>query len=60
VSVRLVDGPVAKATMVPFANIGRWYRDGEPKPDRHSRAFSYAIWLQDSAGPGFARMVKGR
>src|SRR4051794_19876298 len=32
VTVKLVDGPVVKATMVPFANIGRWYREGEPRP----------------------------
>jgi DUF1680 family protein len=59
-SVKLVSGPVVKATLVPFANVGRWYRDAELKPERNSRAFSYAIWLQDSAGPGFAALVKSR
>ena len=60
VTVRLVSGPVVKATMTPFANVGRWYRDGEPRPRRDDRAFSYAVWLQDSDGPGFARMVEER
>jgi DUF1680 family protein len=60
VSVRLVRGPVVKATLVPFANVGRWYRDPESKPERSSRAYSYAIWLPDSAAPGFAELVKTR
>jgi DUF1680 family protein len=60
VSVKLVSGPVVKATLVPFTNVGRWYRDAESKPERNSRAYSYAIWLQDSAGPGFAELVKSR
>ena len=60
VTVKLVSGPVVKATMVPFANIGRWYRDDASRPQRDSRAFSYAVWLQDSAGPGFAQFVGER
>lgn len=46
VKVRLKDGREASAVMVPFENIGRWYRDGETKPDKKSRAFSYAVWLK--------------
>ena len=53
--VRVLSGQKAKATLVPFTNIGRWYREGEPKPDRASRAFSYAVWLRDSTVPGPAR-----
>jgi DUF1680 family protein len=60
VSVKLVGGPLIKATMVPFANVGRWYRDAQLKPERSSRAYSYAVWLQDSSGPGFAELVKSR
>jgi hypothetical protein len=37
-----------KGVMVPFCNVGRWYREGEPKPDKKSKAFSYAVWLKDA------------
>jgi len=37
---------------VPFCNIGRWYREGEPKPDKKSKAFSYAVWLKDGEATG--------
>jgi DUF1680 family protein len=47
--VKLISGQQAKARFVPFSNIGRWYRDGEKKPERRSRAYSYAVWLQDAA-----------
>src|SRR5262249_20374820 len=60
VSMKLVSGPVVQATLAPFANVGRWYRDAGSKPGRNSRAYSYAIWLQDSAGPGFTELVKSR
>ncbi len=53
--VQLLSGRTARACLVPFANIGRWYRDGAPKPERHNRAFSYAVWLQDSGSPAFAQ-----
>jgi hypothetical protein len=46
VDVCLADSRTTKAIMAPFANIGRWYREGEPKPQRGSKAFSYAVWLQ--------------
>ena len=46
VDVRLTDSRTTRAIMAPFANIGRWYREGEPKPQRGSKAFSYAVWLQ--------------
>lgn len=46
VDVRLADNRTTKAIMAPFANIGRWYREGEPKPEHGSKAFSYAVWLQ--------------
>ncbi len=32
-------------TLTPFAGIGQWWREGEQKPARGSRAFSYAIWM---------------
>ena len=45
--VKVAGGQKAQATLVPFTNIGRWYRDGSSKPDRRSRTFSYAIWLRN-------------
>ncbi len=60
VTVKRLDGSTARAVMVPFAMIGRWYRDGEPKPDRQSRRFSYAVWLPDSASPDFERKLRSR
>ncbi len=48
--VELSGGRRAQATFVPFTNIGRWYRPGEPKPERSSQEFSYAIWLRDRTG----------
>jgi hypothetical protein len=58
--VRLVTGESVAATFLPFANIGKWYRDGEPKPERGRRAFSYAVWLQDAASPEFAAAIQER
>jgi hypothetical protein len=46
-SVTLPGGTRASATFVPFANMGRWYRDDAPKPEPKSKAYSYAVWLQD-------------
>lgn len=52
-----VDGGRARVVMVPFANVGRWYRDADDKPDVHSKALSYATWLPEANGPGWrARM----
>lgn len=47
IEVRLAQGRKVTATMVPFTNIGRWYRPGELKPQRQSRAFSHALWLRE-------------
>lgn len=51
-------GPVYKAKalynnketdviLTPFTTIGQWFRRNESKPDLHSPAFSYGIWLQE-------------
>ncbi len=32
-------------TLVPFASIGKWWRDGATEPAHHANAFSYAIWV---------------
>lgn len=52
-------GPVYKAKalyknneteviLTPFTNIGQWSRPGEEQPNRHSAAFTYAIWLYNT------------
>lgn len=38
-------GKDIKVKLVPFANIGQWYREGQAKPDKYSNTFSYGIWL---------------
>ena len=48
VALRIGGGAEVKGVMVPYCNIGRWYREGEPKPERKSKAFSYAVWLKDA------------
>lgn len=53
VPLSLAGGETFPARMLPFANIGYWYQDGQAKPDRDSRAFSYAIWLFDKHHPRF-------
>ena len=39
------EGKKVEVKLVPFANIGQWYRTGSEKPDKYSNAFSYGIWL---------------
>jgi DUF1680 family protein len=38
-------GSKVDVNLVPFANIGQWYRLGEPKPQHSADAFTYAIWM---------------
>lgn len=35
--------------LTPFTNIGQWYRPGESKPAPGTDAFTYGIWLYDTA-----------
>ena len=52
-------GPVYKAKglykkseteiiLTPFTNIGQWFRQGEAKPNKHSDAFTYGIWIYNT------------
>lgn len=52
------DGKALRVPMVPFTNIGQWYRPGEPKPERNSAAFSYAIWFADRESPFFKEKME--
>jgi hypothetical protein len=53
-------GVKVRARMLPFTNVGTWYRDEERRPERGSKVFSYAVWLQDAAGPEFAKLAAER
>ena len=46
VPVQLAGGQQSTMLMYPFANIGIWYKDKLKKPEPHSKAYSYAIWLK--------------
>ncbi len=51
-------GETVRATMVPFTNIGRWYRKDRPKPRPNDNAFSYAIWFQEKDSPAFQETTR--
>jgi len=40
------------AVMLPFANIGNWYKQGSDKLDQNSRQYAFAIWLDASGESG--------
>lgn len=39
-------GRAFSMNVYPFANIGKWYRDGAHKPGKDSAAYAYAVWLK--------------
>jgi len=45
VQVALLGGKRARATMLPFANIGTWYRTPAERRARKGRRDAYAVWL---------------
>ena len=45
VQVAFLDGKRARATVVPFANIGTWYRTEAERRSRKGRRDAYAVWL---------------
>jgi hypothetical protein len=51
------NGKPLRVPMVPFTNIGQWYRPGAPKPDKNAAAFSYAIWFLDPQSPIFQEKI---
>ncbi|MEL0457348.1 beta-L-arabinofuranosidase domain-containing protein [Flavobacteriaceae bacterium SZ-1-7] len=53
VKVKTVTGDQLKTYAIPFTNVGLWYKFDEPKPDKHSKSYSYAIWLQDYKSEDF-------
>lgn len=52
------DGEKAEVLMLPFTNIGRWYRDeAEKNRVRNSNAYPYAVWLKDVNSEDFQKAV---
>ncbi len=58
VDVKTVSGKNLKTLAVPFTNVGLWYRFNKDKPEPNSKAYSYAIWLQDHESIGFKSLVE--
>lgn len=58
VPITLSSGRVARLLMLPFANVGMWYRDGQAMPARHDGAYSYATWLADAESEAFKNAVR--
>jgi hypothetical protein len=52
-----VDGVKVRPLLLPFANVGRWYRNADAKPERNSKAFSYAIWFVAADMAEFTHMT---
>lgn len=47
VTVRLPSGREAAVPVLPFANLGQWYRaGGTARPAPRETAFAYAVWVQ--------------
>ena len=46
--------------LVPFANVGVWYKDPAKKPDRNSAAYSYAVWLLAAESATFKQMAEAQ
>ena len=51
-------GTVVEPLLVPFANVGVWYKDPGQKPDRNSATYSYAVWLYAAETATF-KQIKG-
>jgi len=46
IQLLLANGAKVDIPVYPFANIGKWYRDPDHKPDPNAAAWTYAIWLK--------------
>ena len=53
-----VSGRKVRVLLVPFTNIGRWYRQDKPRPARNAPAYSYAIWMLNTKAPEFRERVR--
>ena len=52
------DGTVVEPLLVPFANVGVWYKDPAKKPERNSATYSYAVWLYAAETSAFKQMAE--
>lgn len=57
-AVQTSSGQLARTVMIPFTDIGRWYRADRPRPDVHAAAYSYAVWLLATNAPEFQEQVR--
>lgn len=46
IPVKIKSNKIKYAIMLPFANIGIWYKDPNNKPEKNSKTYSYAIWCE--------------
>lgn len=51
-------GQMARAVIIPFTDIGRWYRSDRPRPGAQAAAYSYAVWLLATNAPEFQERVR--
>jgi hypothetical protein len=51
-------GQAARVVMIPFTDIGRWYRTDRPRPDAHTAAYTYAVWLLATNAPEFQERLR--
>ena len=59
VPVQLADGQTANATMVPFCNIGRWYKNEQEKSGEMApQSYTYAVWLYDPLNQAYQEKVE--
>ncbi len=42
---KLKDGRSEELVLSPFANLGRWYKDPEARPDIKQKLYRYSVWM---------------
>ena len=53
IRIAFADGRRARATMLPFANIGIWHRSEAERRERKGRRDTYAVWLPEATSGRF-------
>lgn len=41
----MINGQKKDVVMLPFSNVGKWYKDDKTKGDKNAATYSYAIWM---------------
>ncbi len=57
IALKSLSGSALVGTMIPFANIGTWYRTNAAHPGRNAAAYRYAVWIAAADSPAFARAL---